>query len=68
MYITIKQAASVLNVSTKTIQRRINDGSLIARKLGTKSVRIDENDLKNYFERQKKVVDCNAGSHVSTSS
>jgi len=44
MYITIRETANRLHVSTKTITRRIADGSLRAYKVG-KSVRIAEADL-----------------------
>ncbi|MGI5935222.1 MAG: helix-turn-helix transcriptional regulator [Oscillospiraceae bacterium] len=51
MYLTIRQAAEHLQVSTKTIYRRIKDGSLQAIKLGSRTVRIDEQELERYINQ-----------------
>ena len=53
MDLTVKQAAEKLQVSTKTIFRRIADGSLPAYKLGVKLVRIRQSDLDEYVNRNK---------------
>lgn len=48
MYLTVKQAAERLNVSTKTIFRRIKDGSISAIRLGEKTIRIEDAELQRY--------------------
>ena len=53
MYLTVKQAAEILQVCTKTIFRRIEDGSLPAIRLSAKSLRIDEAELMRYIESLK---------------
>ena len=53
MLLTIRQAAERLNVSTKTIYRRIEDKSLPVVKLSPKDYRIDERDLEAYIEKLK---------------
>ena len=53
MLITIRQAAERLDVSTKTIYRRIKDGSLPVIKLSKNSFRIDVKDLEAYIEKLK---------------
>ena len=42
---TMEDAARILCVSTKTIRRRIADGSIKAMKLGPRLVRVDLNSL-----------------------
>ena len=53
MYLTIKQAAAELNVSTKTIDRRIKDGSIPAHVLSARMIRIDPKDLQAYMDGNK---------------
>lgn len=53
MLITIRQAAERLSVSTKTIYRRIKDGSLPVVKISEKDYRIDERDLDAFIQRLK---------------
>jgi len=53
MLITIRQAAERLSVSTKTIYRRIKDGSLPAVKLSERDYRIDEKDLDAFIQKLK---------------
>ncbi len=53
MLITIRQAAERLSVSTKTIYRRIKDGSLPVVKISEKDYRIDERDLEAFIQRLK---------------
>jgi excisionase family DNA binding protein len=53
MFLTIKQAAALLNVSTKTIQRRIKDGSIPAHVLSARMIRIDPKDLQAYMDGRK---------------
>lgn len=53
MYLTIKQAAERLQVSKKTIERRIKDGSIPIIRLGIHSIRIKETDLDAFIDRHK---------------
>lgn len=53
MYLSIKQAAERLNVCTKTIHRRIADGSIPASRLSAKFIRIDEKDLEAFMTGKK---------------
>ncbi|MEA4895131.1 MAG: helix-turn-helix domain-containing protein [Oscillospiraceae bacterium] len=48
--LSVKQAAMKLNVSEKTIRRRIDDGTLRAKKLSPRCVRIDPKDLDAFIE------------------
>lgn len=50
MYLTVKQAADRLQVSKKTIFRRIDDGSLRAIRLGSRTIRIKEDELQRYID------------------
>lgn len=51
--LTVKQAASRLNVSTKTIYRLMNWGKLRKLKIGG-ATRISEDELNAYLEQQYK--------------
>lgn len=54
MSLTMAQAAKMLGVSTKTIERRIKSGEIKAYKFGnskTSPVRISEEALQAYIER-----------------
>lgn len=42
---TLEDAAAMMGVSTKTIQRRIADGTITAYRLGSRTVRIDLDEL-----------------------
>lgn len=53
MLLTIRQVAERMNVSKKTIYRRIKDGSLPVVKLSEKDFRIDEADLAAFVEKLK---------------
>jgi excisionase family DNA binding protein len=53
MYLSIKQVAEKLNVCTKTIQRRIADGSIPVSRLSAKFIRIDEKDLEAFMCAKK---------------
>jgi len=55
MYLTVAQAAERLQVSTKTIFRRIADGSIVAHRLGSRTIRIAEEELERYMEKHKAV-------------
>jgi len=52
-YLTIRQAAEKLQVSTRTITRRIQDGSLPCYRLGARTIRIRSTDLENYINSKK---------------
>lgn len=47
-FVSIKEAATILNVSTKTIYRMVYSGQLPAKKVG-RLVRIAVSDLENSF-------------------
>ena len=51
-YLTIRQAAERLQVSTKTISRRIADGSLPCVRLGARTIRIRDVDLNDYINKR----------------
>ena len=51
MYITVKQAAALLQVSTKTISRRIASGEIQIVRLSPKSIRIDESAFQAYISK-----------------
>jgi len=53
-YLTIRQAAERLQVSTKTISRRIDDGSLRCVRLGARTIRIRDVDLNDYINSKSK--------------
>ena len=53
-YLTIIQAAELLQVSTKTILRRIDDGSLPCVRLGARTIRIRNADLNDYINSKSK--------------
>ncbi|MBO3664069.1 excisionase family DNA-binding protein [Microbacterium stercoris] len=44
-YTSIQQATSALSVSTKTIRRRIADGTIPAKRIGTRTMRIPAHSL-----------------------
>lgn len=45
-FISIAEAANHLGVSTKTIRRRIADGTLVARRIGPRLIRVDAASLE----------------------
>lgn len=42
---SIQQAADYLNVSVKTVRRRMSDGRLKAYRVGTRTIRVDRDSL-----------------------
>ena len=52
--LTIRQAADLMQLSEKTIRRRIDDGSLIAHKLGA-VWRLAPRDVEDYLRRARHV-------------
>jgi excisionase family DNA binding protein len=44
-YVTIAQAAEILNQSVKTVRRRISDGTLPAYRVGPRLIRVRVEDL-----------------------
>lgn len=53
MYLTVKQAAQRLNYCTKTVYNLMKRGELPYIKLGTRSIRIDEDEIARLMERNK---------------
>jgi len=53
-YLTVKQAAEKLQVTPRTIFRRIADGSLPCHRLGTKTIRIIDTELEAFVNGAKK--------------
>ena len=51
-YLTTRQAAERLQVSTKTISRRIDAGSLPYVRLGARIIRIRDADLNDYINKR----------------
>lgn len=45
-WVTMEDAARFLGVSSKTIRRRIADGSIHAKKFGPRLVRVDKSSLE----------------------
>lgn len=45
LWLSVKDAADLFGTSTKTIRRRISDGSLPAYRFGAKSIVIKRSDL-----------------------
>jgi len=53
-FLTIRQAAEKLQVSTKTITRRLQDGSIPCIRLGARTIRIRSSDLEKYINSKSK--------------
>jgi excisionase family DNA binding protein len=51
VYLSLEQAAEVLCVSTKTIRRRISDGTIPAYQCGRRPIRIRLEDLESALRR-----------------
>lgn len=51
VYLSLEQAAEVLSVSTKTIRRRISDGTIPAYQCGRRPIRIRLEDLESALRR-----------------
>ena len=49
-YMSLHDAAEYLGVTTKTIRRRIEDGSLPAYRMGVRLIRINRADLDNLVQ------------------
>ncbi len=52
-WLTVEQVADWLHVSTKTIRRYIEDGSLPAVNLGGRAIRIRRQDLEAWLEKRR---------------
>ncbi len=50
--ISLQDAASMLGVSTKTLRRRVADGTLVAYRVGPKLLRVDRFEVESRFPRQ----------------
>jgi excisionase family DNA binding protein len=51
VYLSIEEAAEVMSLSTKTIRRRISDGSIPAYRCGRRNIRIRLEDLEAAFRK-----------------
>lgn len=51
VYLSIEQAAEVMSLSTKTIRRRISDGSIPAYRCGRRNIRIRLDELEAAFRK-----------------
>lgn len=47
---TLAEASELLGVSTKTVRRRVSDGSLEARRMGPRLIRVNLRGLENFGE------------------
>ncbi len=52
-WLTVEQVADWLQVSTKTIRRYIEDGSLPAVNLGGRAIRIRRQDLETWLQNRR---------------
>lgn len=50
-YLTVRQAADALQVSTKTIYRAVSDGRIECRRVGT-LIRIPQESIENFGKRR----------------
>ncbi|WP_353109451.1 helix-turn-helix domain-containing protein [Gordonia sp. (in: high G+C Gram-positive bacteria)] len=48
-HLSLTTAADISGFSTKTLRRRIADGSLVARRIGPRELRIRESDLAAFL-------------------
>ena len=55
MVLTKREASEKLKISIKTLERKINDGSISIHRIG-KRILIDENDLLLFWEKCRKPV------------
>lgn len=51
VYVSLEEAAEILSVSTKTIRRRISDGTIPAYHCGRRPIRIRLEDLEGALRR-----------------
>jgi excisionase family DNA binding protein len=51
VYLSIEEAAEVMSLSTKTIRRRISDGSIPAYRCGRRNIRIRLDKLEAAFRK-----------------
>ena len=51
VYLSIEEAAEVMSLSTKTIRRRISDGSIPAYRCGRRNIRIRLDELEAAFRQ-----------------
>ncbi len=54
MYLSVKQVSERIGVSTRTIFRRIEAGEIPIVRLGTRIIRINESDLDEYIEKNRR--------------
>ena len=53
MLLTLDQVAEILQVKRTTVLKRIDDGTLTAIRIGRKTIRIEEEELKRFIEEKK---------------
>ena len=53
MLLTLDQVAEILQVKRTTVLKRINDGTLTAVRLGKKTIRVEETELKRFVNEKK---------------
>ena len=51
VYLSIEEAVEVMSLSTKTIRRRISDGSIPAYRCGRRNIRIRLDELEAAFRK-----------------
>lgn len=51
VYLSIEEAAEVMSLSTKTIRRRISDGSIPAYRCGRRKIRMRLDELEAAFRK-----------------
>ena len=50
MYYTVKDAARILGVTTRTLGRYIADGKIVVHRLSPRAVRIKDTDLEAFLD------------------
>ena len=51
VYLTLEEAAELMSLSTKTIRRRISDGTIPAYRCGRRHIRIRMDELEDALRR-----------------
>lgn len=51
VYVSLEEAAEMLSLSTRTIRRRISDGTIPAYQCGRRSIRVRLEDLESALRR-----------------
>lgn len=56
MYLSMQQAAEMLGVSKQTIKRRVKDGSIKAKKLSPRCIRISVTEIERFVDSKKSAM------------